>query len=264
MKKGAEAAVKRYKQKMKKGKTRYRFGEKELNRLGYQLMLLKKIKAAIEIFKLNVELYPESFNVFDNLGEAYMIDGDYEKAIKYYKKSLELNPRSANAETMYGILLNNGYLKENIYVLYADGIKKDNDMPVNYRATKGNITKVFDELAKKMTENDTIYIMLNDHGGGFLSKKIGSDSPGLRGGQIDVNEDETDNIKESDYNLDLNSDGKISVVEAYNFGRAKNSKPEIPFFEDNGILPHHAGKIPAGGDGIRSDKIYLTRIKEKK
>jgi len=38
------------------------------------LLEVDKIKEAIEIFKLNVEEYPESGNVYDSLGEAYMID----------------------------------------------------------------------------------------------------------------------------------------------------------------------------------------------
>ena len=52
------------------------------------------------IFKLNVELYPESANVYDSLGEAYMNSGNSKKAIKNYQKSLELNPENNNAKEM--------------------------------------------------------------------------------------------------------------------------------------------------------------------
>jgi tetratricopeptide (TPR) repeat protein len=76
------------------------FSESELNNLGYQLLGIKKIQAAIEIFKLNVEAYPESFNVYDSLGEAYMVNGDDTLAIQNYKKSLVLNPQNTNAEQM--------------------------------------------------------------------------------------------------------------------------------------------------------------------
>lgn len=57
-------------------------------------------KAAIEISKLNVEMYPQSTNVYDSLGVAYKNDGQKELAIKYYKKSLELNPENYNAKEM--------------------------------------------------------------------------------------------------------------------------------------------------------------------
>lgn len=55
---------------------------------------------AIEIFKLNVEAYPEASNPYDSLGEGYMLNGDKELAIKNYKKSLELNPDNTNAVEM--------------------------------------------------------------------------------------------------------------------------------------------------------------------
>jgi len=94
---GIESAIKQY-HEMKRNKVD--FSESELNSLGYQLLGIKNIKAAIEIFKLNVEAHPESFNVYDSLGEAYMINGDDKLAIESYKKSLELNPQNINAEQM--------------------------------------------------------------------------------------------------------------------------------------------------------------------
>ena len=78
----------------------YYFDEASFNSLGYRLMGQNKIKEAIEIFKLNIEAYPESWNVYDSLGEAYMNDGQKELAIKYYKKSLELNPQNENGKGM--------------------------------------------------------------------------------------------------------------------------------------------------------------------
>jgi CubicO group peptidase (beta-lactamase class C family) len=78
----------------------YDFSEPELNSLGYRLLAMKKVKEAIEVFKLNVEAYPKSSNVYDSLAEAYMVNGDRELSIKNYKRSLELNPQNANAVEM--------------------------------------------------------------------------------------------------------------------------------------------------------------------
>ena len=58
------------------------------------------MKDAIEIFKLNVEEFPESFNVYDSLGEAYMADGNTKLAIKNYEKSVEMNPDNENGKKM--------------------------------------------------------------------------------------------------------------------------------------------------------------------
>ena len=74
--------------------------ENRLNNLGYELMRQGRVAEAITIFRANVELYPQSANVYDSLGEAYMTKGDKQLAIKNYKRSLELNPKNENAATM--------------------------------------------------------------------------------------------------------------------------------------------------------------------
>lgn len=78
----------------------YNFKESQLNTLGYQLLQLGLKKEAVKIFKLNVEQFPNSFNVYDSLGEGYMISGDKKNAIKNYEKSLKLNPDNDNAKKM--------------------------------------------------------------------------------------------------------------------------------------------------------------------
>ena len=98
--KNAEAAVAEYRQLKATQGNAYDFGENELNTFGYQLLGMKKVKEAIEIFKLNIEAYPDAFNPYDSLGEAYMIDGNKELAIKNYAKSLELNPNNLGAIEM--------------------------------------------------------------------------------------------------------------------------------------------------------------------
>ena len=73
----------------------YDFGNEEaLNGLGYHLISLDKIEDAIEVLKLNVEMFPESFNTYDSLGEAYMMNDQKELALANYKKSVEINPEN--------------------------------------------------------------------------------------------------------------------------------------------------------------------------
>ena len=71
-----------------------------LNSQGYAWLRQDRIREAIQLFRLNVELFPGSCNVYDSLGEAMLRNGDKEAAIKNYKKSLELNPKNSNAEKM--------------------------------------------------------------------------------------------------------------------------------------------------------------------
>ena len=100
LKDDVKTAIKQYHDLKATNYNEYNFEESELNTLGYQLLRMKKVKEAIEIFKLNVEEYPEAFNPYDSLGEGYMVDGKKELAIKYYAKSLELNPKNTNAIIM--------------------------------------------------------------------------------------------------------------------------------------------------------------------
>ncbi len=81
--------------------------EDRLNNLGYGLMRQQKLAEAIEIFKLNVEFYPNAWNVYDSLGEAYMNKGEKELSIANYKKSLELNPGNEGGAQMLKKLLGN-------------------------------------------------------------------------------------------------------------------------------------------------------------
>lgn len=66
--------------------------ERLVNSYGYYLLNQKEYNKAVEMFAYNIKRFPKSFNAHDSLGEAYMIMGEKEKAIKYYKLAIELNP----------------------------------------------------------------------------------------------------------------------------------------------------------------------------
>jgi cytochrome c-type biogenesis protein CcmH/NrfG len=57
----------------------------------------KKLKEAIEVLRLNVEAFPQSANVYDSLGEAYLNAADKARALENYQRSLELDPGNAGA-----------------------------------------------------------------------------------------------------------------------------------------------------------------------
>ena len=66
--------------------------EGRLNRVGYDFMRRGLLADARRAFRLNQDLYPESWNAFDSYAEALLANGDREGAIANYRKSLELNP----------------------------------------------------------------------------------------------------------------------------------------------------------------------------
>jgi CubicO group peptidase (beta-lactamase class C family) len=97
---GVEAALARYR-RMRSRPREYAVIEPEMNRLGYYLLHTRKaVEAAVAVFRLNVEAFPESANVYDSLGEAYMAAGDRERAVQNYRRSLELDPKNTNAVEM--------------------------------------------------------------------------------------------------------------------------------------------------------------------
>ncbi len=83
-----------------------RFAEDLLNDIGYDLLRRDARAAAVVVFELNVEAYPESWNVYDSLGEALMESGEVAKAITNYAESLRLNPENGNAAAMLQELRN--------------------------------------------------------------------------------------------------------------------------------------------------------------
>ena len=66
--------------------------EEELNLFGYEMLNKNKINEALEIFKLNKERYPNSWNCFDSYADALIKNDNKEEAIANYKKALELAP----------------------------------------------------------------------------------------------------------------------------------------------------------------------------
>lgn len=97
---GIDQALKQYHDLKTGAPATYNFDEGELNALGYRLIRANKFKDAIRILQLNAEVYPQSSNVYDSLGEAYMDDGNKPLAIANYRKSLDLNPKNGGAVTM--------------------------------------------------------------------------------------------------------------------------------------------------------------------
>ncbi|MBF4518335.1 class A beta-lactamase-related serine hydrolase [Flavobacterium sp. ANB] len=78
--------------------------EFELNEWAYRMMSKEQNKEALEIFKLNAYLFPDSWNTFDSYGEILLKIGDKKKAIEMYKKSIELNPNNENGKRIVNSL----------------------------------------------------------------------------------------------------------------------------------------------------------------
>jgi CubicO group peptidase (beta-lactamase class C family) len=91
---GAKGAVARYRELRRSAPDAYDFAVWQLNSMGYELLRKGDVTAAVEIFRLNVEQFPNDWTVYDSLGEGYWKQGDKPRAIENYRKSLQLNPEN--------------------------------------------------------------------------------------------------------------------------------------------------------------------------
>ncbi len=95
--KGAAAALEYCEKLPKTSPTGEGVGEGMLNGIGYSLLYSRQEADGIVVFRRVVEMYPQSANAFDSLGEAYAKTGQKALAIANYQRSLQLNPKNENA-----------------------------------------------------------------------------------------------------------------------------------------------------------------------
>lgn len=94
---GAAAAIAAIREARAKDPDAVLFREAKINVMGYQEIQAGNLDRAVDLFRLNVIAFPESWNAYDSLGEGYAAKGEVDLAIENYEKSLELNPENANA-----------------------------------------------------------------------------------------------------------------------------------------------------------------------
>ncbi|MGA8433039.1 MAG: serine hydrolase [Candidatus Sulfotelmatobacter sp.] len=95
---GAQAALARNTELKASGTLDAKAAEQQLNQLGYNFLYGGHEQDAIIVFQRNVQDYPQSANVYDSLGEAYMNTGQKKLAIENYEKSLQMDPKNENAK----------------------------------------------------------------------------------------------------------------------------------------------------------------------
>lgn len=88
---GIDSAIAEYQRIIKGNSGIYSTDESELNRLGIELFFNHKMTdEALRIFKLNMLMFPFSYNTYDSYAYILMQKGDYRKSIYYYTKGLSI------------------------------------------------------------------------------------------------------------------------------------------------------------------------------
>jgi hypothetical protein len=78
--------------------------EAEMNLYGYELLQSGRVDQALEVFRANVKNYPQSWNVYDSLGEALAVKGDKAAARAQYEKALSMVQDDTNRKRIETIL----------------------------------------------------------------------------------------------------------------------------------------------------------------
>jgi tetratricopeptide (TPR) repeat protein len=78
-----------------------------LNGFGYTLIGQNRLEEAIEVFKINIRLYPDIANGYDSISEAYLITGNTEMAIHYSRLCLQKIAADSTLNDVFRELLNN-------------------------------------------------------------------------------------------------------------------------------------------------------------
>jgi cyclase len=103
-KKGLETAIKICRESLVEATDEYYCSEEEFNILSNRLLGSGKTTAGLEVSKLAIEIFPDSPLAYDNLGGAYIRNGEIQLAIESYERSLQLAPYNRNAAEILKIL----------------------------------------------------------------------------------------------------------------------------------------------------------------
>ena len=77
---------------------RYIFEDWVIKNAALHYLAVDKLDVAIELFRLNVQEYPNSSEAYGDLADAYQKKGDIPLAIENYQKALERNPRDVKIQ----------------------------------------------------------------------------------------------------------------------------------------------------------------------
>jgi tetratricopeptide (TPR) repeat protein len=99
---GIDAARELFAEMRADDKNRYFFDEEEFLSLGSRLMIGGNVEWAVEILKMNVEVFPASSKSWAGLAGAYVRVPDKDKAIECYEKALEIDPGNNGARAELG------------------------------------------------------------------------------------------------------------------------------------------------------------------
>lgn len=78
--------------------------ERDVTDVGYSLLRRGQVDAALAVFRIGTERFPNAVNTHDSLGEALALQGDKSEAIASYARALELTNDAEEQQRLRGII----------------------------------------------------------------------------------------------------------------------------------------------------------------
>lgn len=91
---GIDKAIEKTTRLRKQNAKAFEYDESGINALGYAFLQKEQVDVALKLFKLNIDVMPNSSNTYDSYGEALLIKADTAAAIENYKRSVQMNPEN--------------------------------------------------------------------------------------------------------------------------------------------------------------------------
>lgn len=112
----------------------------------------------MEVYNKSVELYPNDYRTFNNLGLTQYVAGDYSGARRNFDQARRLNPASKEVEMNLGLLdlLDGNYAKANEQIGAAAGVPEASDALGVYYLTQGDINKATTAFGDAKTNNSAL------------------------------------------------------------------------------------------------------------
>lgn len=102
LRRGVDPALRDYERLAATEAAHVETGEDALNALGYALLRTGAVDPAVALFRYVTEVYPDSWNAWDSLGEAQLAAGDTVAGRSSYARSLRFNPDNETARGIVG------------------------------------------------------------------------------------------------------------------------------------------------------------------
>lgn len=95
-----DAALALYHERRRTAPEDYSWSVVELDELAVALRLMDRMEDALQVYRLNIELYPDAWRPYASIADAYLRIGDTARAIENFERVLALDPQNAQAAEM--------------------------------------------------------------------------------------------------------------------------------------------------------------------